>query len=121
MDLTTNKILVTGGTGFFGCSLLDMIAAGNWQNCRFFLLSRRAESFAQSHPEYAGLANVEFISGDVRKLENVDAGFDYIIHAATPAVDTPDDAELHDIIVAGTEAVLKFARCRNVKKLLYII
>ena len=113
-----NKILVTGGTGFFGCSLLDMIAAGNWRDCRFILLSRRAESFALSHPEYTALENVEFISGDVRALNKLDAGFDYIIHAATPAVDTPDDAELRDIIIAGTESVLAFAKRCNVKKLL---
>lgn len=115
-----NKILVTGGTGFFGCSLLDMIAAGNWRDCRFILLSRRAESFALSHPEYTALENVEFISGDVRALSKLDAGFDYIIHAATPAVDTPDDAELRDIIIAGTESVLAFAKRCNVKKLLNI-
>ena len=53
-----NKILVTGGTGFFGCSLLDMIAAGNWRDCRFILLSRRAEEFAKTHPEYTALENV---------------------------------------------------------------
>ncbi len=120
MNPTENKILVTGGTGFFGCSLLDMIAAGNWLDRRFFLLSRRAEEFAQMHPEYAQLDNVEFISGDVRNLEKLDAGFDHIIHAATPAVDAPDDAELHDIIVSGTEEVLSFAKCCHVKKLLYI-
>lgn len=72
------------------------------------------------HPEYAQLDNVEFISGDVRNLEKLDAGFDHIIHAATPAVDAPDDAELHDIIVSGTEEVLLFAKCCHVKKLLYI-
>ena len=115
-----NKILVTGGTGFFGCSLLDVIAQGCWQDYHFTLLSRRAEQFVLMHPEYAELDNVEFISGDVRALSKLDSGFDYIIHAATPAVDAPDDAELYDIIVSGTESVLEFFRRRNAQKLLYI-
>lgn len=115
-----NSILVTGGTGFFGCSLLDMIAQGNWQKYHFTMLSRRAQEFAKCHPEYAALPNVEFLSADVRSLTACDRSFQYIIHAATPAVDSPDDAELRDIIVAGTEAVLKFARESGAEKLLYI-
>lgn len=112
-------ILVTGGTGFFGTSLLDMIAAGNWQGYHFTMLSRRAEEFVNAHPEYR-LSNVSFLSSDVRKLSAFPGKFDYIIHAATPAVDSPDDAELHDIIVRGTQEVLDFAQKSGAKKMLYI-
>ena len=115
-----NSILVTGGTGFFGCSLLDMIAAGNWREYHFTMLSRRAQEFAKLHPEYAALPNVEFLAADVRTLSGCDRRFQYIIHAATPAVDSPDDAELYDIIVSGTDAVLEFARKSGAEKLLYI-
>ncbi len=113
------KILVTGGTGFFGCSLLDMIAAGNWQEYHFTMLSRRADTFLCAHPEFR-LPNVSFLSSDVRNLFAYQEKFDYIIHAATPAVDSPDDAELYDIIVRGTQAILDFARNCGAKNLLYI-
>ena len=118
--MKNNTVLVTGGTGFFGCSLLDMIAAGNWQEYNFTMLSRRAQDFAAVHPEYAALSNVGFLASDVRCLAACDRRFKYIIHAATPAVDSPDDAELYDIIVAGTDAVLEFARRTGAEKVLYI-
>lgn len=119
-EMKQNSILVTGGTGFFGCSLLDMITRGNWKEYRFTMLSRRAQEFSRLHPEYAALSNVEFLSADVRELAGCDRQFQYIIHAATPAVDSPDDAELHDIIVSGTKTVLDFARGSGAEKLLYI-
>ncbi len=111
---------MTGGTGFFGCSLLDVICAGRYQLYHFTMLSRRAGEFERLHPEYAALPNVEFLSGDVRDLVQCDGKFDCIIHAATPAADSPDDAELHDIIVNGTQTVLDFAKKCGTKKLLYI-
>ena len=113
------RILITGGTGFFGCSLLDMIAGGCWQDFHFTMFSRRADAFLDAHPEYR-LPNVSFLTSDVRNLSACQEKFDYIIHAATPAVDSPDDAELHDIIVRGTQEVLVFARKCGAKKLLYI-
>ena len=118
--IKNNRILVTGGTGFFGCSLLDVICAGKYQEYHFTMLSRSAGKFEQFHPGYAALPNVEFISADVRHLLRNSKNFDYIIHAATPAADPPDDAELHDIIVNGTQTVLDFAKKCGAKKLLYI-
>lgn len=118
--MKNNRILVTGGTGFFGCSLLDMIASGCWADHHFTMLSRRAEEFAAQHREYAALPNVEFLSGDIRSMADVPSSFRYIIHAATPAVDSPDDEELRDIIVSGSASVLQYASGAGVEKLLYI-
>lgn len=115
-----SRILVTGGTGFFGCSLLDEISKGEFSQYHFTMLSRTADKFEQLHAEYAALPNVEFLSADVRELGGEDEKFDYIIHAATPSADAPEDAELHDIIVNGTQNVLDFAGKCGVKKLLYI-
>ena len=105
-----SRILVTGGTGFFGCSLLDEISKGKFQDCHFTMISRRAGKFEQLHAEYSALSNVEFLSSDVRDFGGSDRKFDYIIHAATPSVDAPDDVELRDIIVNGTQKVLDFAK-----------
>ena len=114
------RILITGGTGFFGCSLLDEISKGEFSQYHFTMLSRTADKFEQLHAEYSALSNVEFLSSDVRDFGGSDRKFDYIIHAATPSVDAPDDVELRDIIVNGTQAVLDFAGKCGAKKLLYI-
>ena len=119
-ELAHKKIFLTGGTGFFGCSLLDEIAGGKYREYRFVMLSRRAKEFEKFHSEYGALPNVEFLSADVRELAQCNETFDYIIHAATPSVDVPDDVELHDIIVNGTQKVLEFARKCGAKKLLYV-
>lgn len=114
------SILITGGSGFFGCSLLDMIAAGNWSDCHFTMLSRRMEGFLRQHPEYTTLTNVDFMEADVRMLDGKCGEFDYMIHAATPSVDVPGDEELVSIILDGTRSALAFAARCGVQKLLYI-
>ena len=120
MMMKKSNILFTGGTGFFACSLLDMISAGSWHNCYFTMLSRHAEEFAQLHPKYSSLPNVKFVSSDVRLLKAYKNHFHYIIHAATPAVNSPEDAELQDIIVNGTRLILDFAQRAGTEKILYI-
>jgi len=114
----TERILITGGTGFFGKSILE-----EWRNApvpgvELVILSRHSGKFVAECPEFADLPRVSFIDGDVRDFAFPDGDFSYVIHAATPAVLGLDDAEMTGIIVDGTHHVLQFARERKVKKLL---
>lgn len=106
------RVLITGGTGFFGKSILDYFSR-NPGDYAFTVLSRRG-----LNPEFlsqikqSSHQTIEQIIGDVRSFDVGSARFDAVIHAATPArVDVPDD-EMRSIIVEGTaNAIRQATKC----------
>lgn len=74
------------------------------------VLARHPETFYADCPDLATLSGVSFLQGDVRDFDFPKISFDAIIHAATPAVTTIDDAQMRSIILDGTRRVLAFAR-----------
>ncbi len=54
------KLFLTGGTGFFGKSILDMLKAGYQSDTQFVILSRDPQKFLTDFPEYSKLDNVPF-------------------------------------------------------------
>ena len=113
------KLFLTGGTGFFGKSILDMLKAGYKNDTQFVILSRDPQKFLTAFPEYGNLANVRFATGDVRDFSFPQEEFDGIIHAATPAVTTLQPGEMRSIIIDGTRRVLEFARYCKAEKILF--
>ena len=109
----TRDIFLTGGTGFFGKSILSLVLRGKLSGgYRFTVLSRDPAAFKNRCPEFAELDNVRFISGDVRDFAFPDGEFDTVIHGAAPAVTTLAPGEMRSIILQGTQRVLDFAgRC----------
>lgn len=115
------KILLTGGTGFFGKSILDMVKCGNLTGYGFTILSRNPEKFLQSCPEFSGLPQVSFIAGDVRDFSVSDSDhFDAMILGATSTSTQISDSEMSSVILDGTRHSLEIARQCGVKKLLFI-
>ena len=113
------KIFLTGGTGFFGKSILDMLKRGFKSDTEFVILSRDPQKFLRAYPQYASLHKVRFIQGDVLDFDFPQEKFDHIIHAATPAVTTLAPGEMRRIIIDGTGRVLEFAKSCGAKKLLF--
>ena len=114
----SKRIFLTGGTGFFGKSILScrkrgMLPPGEWT-----ILSRSPERFLANNPEFAGLPGICWVAGDVRDFPFPETQFDWIIHAATPAVTTLPPGEMRSIVVEGTRRVLEFARRCGAEKLL---
>ena len=109
----TRDIFLTGGTGFFGKSILAMVLRGKLSGeYRFTVLSRDPAAFKRRCPELAALANVRFVFGDVRDFAFPDGEFDTVIHGAAPAVTTLAPGEMRSIIELGTQRVLEFSgRC----------
>lgn len=112
------QIFLTGGTGFFGKSILDMLRRGALPEYRFTILSRDPGAFRAAQPELAGLPQVAFLAGDVRDFAFPAGHFDAVIHAGTPAMQMPPGVE-RDIILRGTEHVLAFARHCGAEKFLF--
>jgi nucleoside-diphosphate-sugar epimerase len=123
-DLRGQRLFITGGTGFFGCWLLESFA---WANERLGLgaevlvLTRNREAFSRKAPHLARRPDVCFHSGDVRDFAFPEGRFSRVIHAATEASGPLNDEHpglLLDAIVTGARRVLDFAAQCGAKQFL---
>jgi dTDP-glucose 4,6-dehydratase len=76
-------LLVIGGTGFFGKSILDAYSRNllvPWQISKVIVMSRNANKLLHDTPDLVG-KNVELYSADITNTERLPFA-DYVIHAA---------------------------------------
>lgn len=113
-------ILISGGTGFFGKSILDyrLRHPELMGDAEITILSRNPQKFACEFPKLANQRGISFIAGDVRDF-TVAGKFDTVIHAATAAVTTLSDDEMYSTIVDGTRHVLEVAKACGAQRLLF--
>lgn len=81
-DLKGKVILITGGTGSFGNSVIQTLL--NYQPKKIIIFSRDEKKQDDMRIEYAN-ALLKFVIGDVRDKESVDKvveGVDFVFHAA---------------------------------------
>lgn len=119
-SLRGKNLFLTGGTGFFGKSILDMLKKGFLEETVFTILSRDPEGFLKQHPEFRTLKNVKWVNGDIRTFAFPEDSFDGIIHAATPAVTTLLPGEMRNIIIEGSQRVLEFALKQRRTRILFV-
>lgn len=116
------RLFITGGTGFFGKSMLDYrLRHPEWElaKAEWVVLSRSPEGFVASCPKLANQVGVSFVAGDVRDFAFPNGHFDAIVHAATSAVTTLADEEMTSVIVDGARHVVEFAKAAGCKTLLF--
>jgi dTDP-glucose 4,6-dehydratase len=122
--LKNQRIFLTGGTGFFGKSILESIKWANefkGTNISVVVLTRSISKFERSHPTLASHDGFTFVQGDVRDFRFPSGSFDYFIHAATDAdvrLNRESPREMLNVVVKGTERVLEFARSCSPKRLI---
>lgn len=121
------RVLLTGGTGFFGRWLLRCLLAlrqAGAANISATVLSRDPGRLLSGCPEFAGCDGLDFIVGDVRAFSiPPPARFDWVIHGATPAsarLDREDREETRSVVVDGTRRVLDLTRACGAGRLLYV-
>jgi len=123
-DLRGARLFLTGGTGFFGCWLLETLL---WANARLGLgvsavvLTRDPAAFGRRAPHLATDSAVCLHPGDVRSFELSETGFSHIVHAAADTgvpVTAQDRLRVFDSIVEGTRRVLDLARESRTRRLL---
>ena len=115
-ELRGARLFMTGGSGFFGCWLLETLL---WANDRLSLdasikvLTRNPSAFAQKAPHLCHHRAVTLHAGDVRAFEPPAGSFSHVIHAAvdsTVPASSRDRMRIFDVIVDGTRHTLEFAR-----------
>lgn len=126
-DLRGESIFITGGTGFFGCWLLESFVWANAKlglNATALVLTRDYHSFKKIVPHLAKNSAIKFHIGDVRNFDFPQGEFSHIIHAAATSAratfeKTEDPLAKFETIVEGTRHTLDFAvKCRAKKFLL---
>lgn len=120
------KILITGGTGFFGRWLLQILCSlvkDQNYNIEIYVLSRNPERFLKEHSGYPFERYVTFIQGDVADFKLPDMELDLLIHMATTAAEDTfageDQLKKLDLLYRGTINTLENATARGVKKVLF--
>ncbi len=127
-EVRGQRIFLTGGTGFFGCWLVESFLYANRElqlGAQMAVLTRDPEAFTRKCPHLQSDPALTLIAGDVRDFELSpeldDAEYRYVIHAATEA--SAEQAaerplEMLQTILRGTERTLKFAGAHGTRKFL---
>ena len=123
-DLRGTRLFLTGGTGFFGCWLLETAL---WATDHLGLgleivaLTRDPAAFAQKAPHLAAHPAVTLWAGDVRQFAFPEGRFTHVLHAATDS-DTAkivaEPLQTLETIVQGTQRVLDFAVAAGAQRVL---
>jgi nucleoside-diphosphate-sugar epimerase len=125
-ELRGQRIFITGGTGFFGCWLLESFA---WANDRLGLgaeavvLTRNPAAFAKKAPHLASHPAIRLHVGDVCTFEFPAGRSSHVIHAAVyqPAADRkPSTLCMVCEMLSGTRRVLDFCGQSGVEKVLLV-
>jgi dTDP-glucose 4,6-dehydratase len=116
------KLLLTGGTGFFGKALLRnyLLSRSTWHEIS--VLSRDPERFLVGNPEFAELDCISFIRGDIQVPDSLPWGhhFSHVLHAATDSTlgSTLSPLQRYDQIVDGTRNLLDLAVAAGARRFL---
>lgn len=123
-EVRGQRLFITGGTGFFGCWLLESLAWANDKlglNVKAVVLTRNPEAFARKAPHLAHHPAISFHVGDVRNFVFPEGAFSHVIHAATEAsskLNAENPLLMFNTIVEGTRRTLDFAVHAGAKKFL---
>jgi nucleoside-diphosphate-sugar epimerase len=123
-EMRGRRLFLTGGTGFFGCWLVESFCHANRTlglDAQVTVLTRDPEKFRAKAPHLANDAAVVLHAGDVRDFAFPAGEFNYMIHAATEASAkqaAEEPLEMLSTILEGTERTLKFAEQCGARKFL---
>lgn len=114
-DLRGARLLVTGGTGFFGCWILESLLRANEcfrLGASAVVLTRSPHRFSAKAPHLASHGAVTLCEGDVRTFEWTGGTLSHVVHAGTDTSVPRSAVErlgVFDGIVQGTRRTLDVA------------
>jgi dTDP-glucose 4,6-dehydratase len=123
-EMRGSCLFLTGGTGFFGCWLVESFLAANRQfnlGARITVLTRSPEAFREKCPHLTGDSALTLLRGDVSNFDFPPGEYPYMIHAATEASARMIAEQPHHMlatILDGTRRSLDFATTHGTRKYL---
>jgi nucleoside-diphosphate-sugar epimerase len=123
-EMRDQRIFITGGTGFFGCWMLEAFCHCNRTlelNAHATVLTRSPAAFVAKAPHLAASSSVTLLEGDVRNFVFPEGDFRFVLHAATEAsarqaAEAPLD--MLSTILQGTQRTLEFAASHGTTRFL---
>jgi len=117
--MQNKRIFITGGTGFFGKSLIHH--CNDFKKNDIVILSRDPEKIINQFSFLNIEKWIKFIQGDVRDFKFPKGDFDYIFHGAATSGKIISDDEMQSVVIDGTKHVIEFAlKNKHLSNLLYI-
>jgi nucleoside-diphosphate-sugar epimerase len=120
-DLRGGRLLVTGGTGFFGRWMLESFLRADDDlklGAQATVLTRDPGHFAEAAPHVAGHPAVTLHPGDIKSFDFPDSECTHVLHMATQAGPDMSPSTSFQTAIVGTERVLSFAALCGARKLL---
>lgn len=123
-EMRGNSLFLTGGTGFFGCWLVESFLAANQQlglNAQITVLTRSPEAFQKKCPHVAADPALILLRGDIVSFDFPSGEYPYVIHAATEAsakMIAEQPQQMLSTILDGTRRSLDFATTHGARKYL---
>jgi len=117
------RILLTGGTGFFGRALLRFfLESGMSDDSSVCVLSRDPKRFQAAYPQLAISENISFVRADIEDRQSLPwhRQFTHVLHAATDSTVGPMLSPLKRFhqIVDGTRHLLDLAVATGAQRFL---
>ncbi len=119
------RILITGGTGFFGKSMLDYrLRHGRQIDAEWIIVTRNPVAFLNASPQFIHMSGVRFVRGNVLHetllADDSDIGqVDAIIHAAAVLDPNAPEDRIWTTAINGTRHVIALAQKVDCKKILF--
>ena len=120
------RILMTGGTGFFGRWMVESLLHADERlglGASVVLLSRDRDAFTRRAPHIAGSPSVTLLQGDVRTFAAPAGKFTHLVHGATDTtgpLNAERPVELLETIVEGTRHTLEIGARVSVSRVLLL-
>jgi nucleoside-diphosphate-sugar epimerase len=125
-ELRGKKVFITGGTGFFGCWLLESFAWANYKldlNALAFVLSRNPVAFEKRAPHLYHNEAINFLKGDIKDFVFPNDSFSYLIHSSVYQQDADErvnNVSMVNEMLNGTIRILDFCAQAKVEKMLLV-
>ncbi len=128
-EVRGKRIFVTGGTGFFGCWLLESFCWANRElnlKSKAIVLTRNREAFCRKAPHLANDASLELTTGDICSFSPPGESVSLLVHAfgypSDPLQSNNAEANL-DVLektMGGLRHTLNFCGKCGIKNILFV-
>jgi len=125
-EFRDQRIFITGGTGFFGCWLLESFIWANHKlnlNASAVVLTRDPETFERKVPHLYNHKAINFLKGDIQDFVFPKGAFPYLIHSSGYKQTANDEVRKVFMVkemLNGTTQVLDFCVKAKVRKMLLV-